>query len=201
MRCQLIHPAIRLVLAVVMTTSACLVGCAPVAPSAESTASTDPQSSIDTTIGPVGLDQTVTVGPYEIAILKAQVLADPKPGPDMAGVPPIPEGFRLAHFRVAVHNPSPSSETTMPSLETFGLFDEGGDQLQVTGTGLSRSEPTGTGNPYSSGTGAMTGTPVRPGETIWLEPQFLVPEGARELTLTYAPLDGRPNLVVEFVLD
>ncbi len=189
----------RVLLAALLGSILAIAGCNA---SQKPQATADPQeraSSVESTVGPVSLDETVTAGPYEICLTRGQLLSDPQAGPDRAAIPTIPEGHVLVDVWITVRNPSTtdgSEGLPVPDLEGFRLIDNQGETVAGAGLGFSRSESVGSS--YRGGLGATMTQPIGPGEFVVLMPDYVVPADSAPLTLFFMPLSDQPGLIVEF---
>jgi hypothetical protein len=155
--------------------------------------------SAETTVGPLALNETATVGPYQITMTRARLLKNPKAGPGMASVPPVPAGHLLVDIVIDVRTTKIATSTvnappTVPNIMGFRLENDRGHAFSSSGVGLSRSQSTST-DPHTSGTGEFMSTPLRPHETVSIYPQYVVPAGTTHLTLFFHPLSERPVVI------
>lgn len=143
----------------------------------------------------------VTVEGYDIVMVSARLLDKPVPGPDLAGVPSTPDGFLVCDIRLEIKNAANADGKSLPipRVDEVSLVDSSGTRMRGGGVGVSRSMPTPLA-PRHRGPSAMIGTPLRPGEVLYLEPQFVVPASARRLTFSYSPSRKRPELVLEYAV-
>ena len=171
-------------LVAVLAAGLATVGCSKPGDHETSDAPTSAGESAETTIGPLGLNETAIVGPYEVQMFKV----------------------RFAGNRVSVHvlvrnpnAPAAGEDRTVPvpGHETFRVVDELGvrqDGLAVT---FFRGIPDAR-DPRNANNPGLVDNRIRPGGFVTFGPQFGVKPGTKHLTLLFSPVRDRPNLVVSF---
>ena len=147
----------------------------------------------------VSVGETTTVGPYEVVLVWARFLEDPKPGSELAAAADVPPGKVLLHVRIRVDNigsePVPQAQSS-----TFRLLTPPSEIATPTGIGVAppRSAPGEDVDPSMSG--ASLRRPIQPGDYMLVEPQYLVDTEQADVTLLYAPDPEEPDQVLSFEL-
>jgi hypothetical protein len=197
-----------LLLALVLLPATTAAGCAPAAsgagsatrPAASSVASRTAPPPPPSNLGRVySLGETVTVGPYTVCLTRVRFIRSPKAGPDLFSAPKIPKGKLLATLDVRVGNPASAQgeAAPMPELETFSLKDERGSLVASdTGVGFSPAPPADddTQSPW----GGPPTRDIQPGDSMTINPQFIVSAASTSLTLYYSPLKELPDAITKF---
>ena len=156
------------------------------------------------TMGPAPAGRWVKAGPYEVrldqAIVVGSIIATGASG-DEVDVDHLGPGQDVAATWVSVRNPQAGREATLPapSWTDVSIVDESGSEILPTKVNLART-PRRPADLLLPGPSVSATTPLQPLETYTLKTAFIVPAGAKHLTLSYHLLGSRSPPVLEFVV-
>ena len=166
--------------------------------SAQSTASTA-QSQSD--LGRrYALDQSVRVGPYEIAMTRVRFITDPDEETGLALRPDITQGMAQLDVEIMVRNPAEEGGEALPQPRAGGAFRLVSDGVVIEGNGVGFSPPPAdpSGSDSRQGLGDSLAREIVPGEAMYIYPDYLVSADDGPLTLEYRPLVDDEETVIQF---
>ena len=135
----------------------------------------------------------VEVGDYDLLISRVRLLSDPQVGPDLPSAPPLSPGALLVLVEIEITN-NTEKPIDVPDPRTFRLL--GGDGSRYDGSvGMWRGRADESSSADWAPTSDIAAAPIRPGEILFLEPEFVVPAEDVPLTLEWTPLEGRETVV------
>lgn len=146
------------------------------------------------------LDESVRVGPYEIAMTRVRLITDPDEETGLAVRPDIAQGMAQLDVEIKVSNPAEEGGESLPQPRTAGAFRLVSDGVVVEGDGVGFSPPPADLSDSGSDHGLADSLVRRiaPGEAMHIYPNYLVSADDTLLILEYRPLPDDEETVVQF---
>ena len=146
------------------------------------------------------LDESVRVGPYEIAMTRVRFIADPDEETGLALRPDITQGMAQLDVEIMVRNPAKEGGEGLPQPRTGGAFRLVSDGVVIEGNGVGFSPPPAdpSGSDSRQGLGDSLAREIAPGEAMCIYPDYLVSADNAPLILEYRPLVDDEETVIRF---
>ena len=146
------------------------------------------------------LDESVRVGPYEIAMTRVRFITDPDEETGLAVRPDITQGMAQLDVEIMVSNPAAEGGESLPQPRTGGAFRLVSDGVVVEGSGMGFTPPPADPAGSDSGHGLADSLTrqIAPGEAMYIYPDYLVSADDALLILEYRPFVDDEETVIQF---